>query len=248
MEMPSAWPAAALEAQAIASRSYAARRLRPGVSTYDVTDDSSSQVYRGVKGERSVTNLVINSTAGSCSGAVPRSSTPSSIRPAVAGPKQRERVHLRDGHQGRRSGELPARVARPRAGRGLIRCRVSVCHVVDADIHRAQMSSWLGADPRTSVGTLLGDRPPEPGRVGAAHQRDAHRVGWQEVGLGRGLPLGVQRPASVDGPIDTEHAARDRSDPLSHGYRGRHADATTPLRLGRRRWSITGPSDGRVPR
>ena len=49
-EMPSTWPTAALKAQAIAARSYAARRLRPGVSYYDVVDTSSSQVYRGVLG------------------------------------------------------------------------------------------------------------------------------------------------------------------------------------------------------
>ena len=63
-EMPSAWPAAALGAQAIAARSYAARRLRPGVSYYDVTDTSSSQVYRGVLGERAATNLAIAGTSG----------------------------------------------------------------------------------------------------------------------------------------------------------------------------------------
>ena len=51
-------------AQSIASRSYAARRLRPGVRSYDVTDDTSSQVYRGVKAERSSTNLVILSRPG----------------------------------------------------------------------------------------------------------------------------------------------------------------------------------------
>ena len=63
-EMPSAWPAEALKAQAIAARSYAARHLRPGVSYYDITDDSSSQVYRGVKGERPATNAIVRATAG----------------------------------------------------------------------------------------------------------------------------------------------------------------------------------------
>jgi len=43
-EMPSGWPAEALAAQAIAARSYAAYRLRPGVSSYDVYDDTRSQV------------------------------------------------------------------------------------------------------------------------------------------------------------------------------------------------------------
>jgi SpoIID/LytB domain protein len=63
-EMPSSWPAEALKAQAIAARSYAARRLRPGESTYDVFDDTRSQVYRGVEGEAAATNAAIAATSG----------------------------------------------------------------------------------------------------------------------------------------------------------------------------------------
>ena len=63
-EMPSTWPAAALKAQAIAARSYAARRLRPGVSYYDVVDDSSSQVYLGLEGEKASTTAAIGASAG----------------------------------------------------------------------------------------------------------------------------------------------------------------------------------------
>src|SRR6185369_102024 len=64
VEMPSTWPTQALKAQTIASRSYAARRLRPGVSYYDVTDDTSSQVYHGALGEKVATNAIIGATAG----------------------------------------------------------------------------------------------------------------------------------------------------------------------------------------
>jgi SpoIID/LytB domain protein len=63
-EMPASWPVEALKAQAIAARSYAARRLRPGVSTYDVFDDTRSQVYRGVEGEAAATNSVIAGSPG----------------------------------------------------------------------------------------------------------------------------------------------------------------------------------------
>ena len=63
-EMPSTWPAEALEAQSIAARSYAARRLRPGVSYYDVKDDTSSQVYLGREGEKAATDAAIAATAG----------------------------------------------------------------------------------------------------------------------------------------------------------------------------------------
>ncbi|MEO6207686.1 MAG: SpoIID/LytB domain-containing protein [Candidatus Limnocylindrales bacterium] len=62
-EMPSAWPAEALKAQAITARSYAARRLRPGVSWYDVSDDATSQVYLGVRAARPTTDAAIAATA-----------------------------------------------------------------------------------------------------------------------------------------------------------------------------------------
>ena len=64
VEMPPTWPAAALQAQAIAARSYAARRLRPTTSYFDVPDDSTSQVYRGVLAEKPATNAAIAATAG----------------------------------------------------------------------------------------------------------------------------------------------------------------------------------------
>ncbi len=63
-EMPSSWPLAARTAQAIAARSYAANHLRPGVSTYDVYDDTRSQVYLGVRGETSAADAVVAATAG----------------------------------------------------------------------------------------------------------------------------------------------------------------------------------------
>jgi stage II sporulation protein D len=63
-EMPSTWPTEALKAQSIAARSYAARRLRPGESYYDVADDTSSQVYLGVEAEKATTDAAISATAG----------------------------------------------------------------------------------------------------------------------------------------------------------------------------------------
>lgn len=63
-EMPSSWPTEALQAQAVAARSYAARRLRPGTSYFDVPDDSSSQVYLGIEGEKVATSDAVTATAG----------------------------------------------------------------------------------------------------------------------------------------------------------------------------------------
>ncbi|MDP2349950.1 MAG: SpoIID/LytB domain-containing protein, partial [Chloroflexota bacterium] len=62
-EMPSSWPVEALTAQAIAARSYAAYRLRPGVSTFDAYDDTRSQVYQGVRRETAATDAAIATTA-----------------------------------------------------------------------------------------------------------------------------------------------------------------------------------------
>jgi stage II sporulation protein D len=63
-EMPASWPAAAVRAQAIAARSYAASHRRSSSVTFDVYDDTRSQVYRGVEGEAAATNTAIDATAG----------------------------------------------------------------------------------------------------------------------------------------------------------------------------------------
>jgi stage II sporulation protein D len=62
-EMPSSWPLAALEAQAVASRTYALT-AHAGGSKFDVYSDTRSQVYEGVAAETSRTNSAISATAG----------------------------------------------------------------------------------------------------------------------------------------------------------------------------------------
>jgi SpoIID/LytB domain protein len=64
IEMPPSWPTQALRAQAIAARSYAAYRLHPGSGTFDVYDDTRSQVYRGVEAEAAATNAAVAATGG----------------------------------------------------------------------------------------------------------------------------------------------------------------------------------------
>ena len=63
-EMPSSWPTEALKVQAIAARSYAIKHLHPATGSYDVYDDTRSQVYRGRLGEAASTNAAITATAG----------------------------------------------------------------------------------------------------------------------------------------------------------------------------------------
>lgn len=62
-EMPSSWPAAALEAQAVAARTYA---LTTGVSAggYDLYSDTRSQMYGGTKAETAATDAAVAATSG----------------------------------------------------------------------------------------------------------------------------------------------------------------------------------------
>jgi stage II sporulation protein D len=62
-EVPSEWPLAALEAQAIASRTYALT-AHAGGSRFDVYADTRSQVYRGAAAETAQTNAAVAATAG----------------------------------------------------------------------------------------------------------------------------------------------------------------------------------------
>ncbi len=67
-EMPAGWPLAALEAQAVASRTYALTAHAGGRSKigqqFDVYADTRSQVYRGVAAETPQTDAAIADTAG----------------------------------------------------------------------------------------------------------------------------------------------------------------------------------------
>jgi stage II sporulation protein D len=60
-EMPSSWSRAALEAQAVAARSYAL--ATGGGGSFDVYDDTRSQVYRGKGSETAATNVACARTS-----------------------------------------------------------------------------------------------------------------------------------------------------------------------------------------
>jgi len=62
-ESPSRWPLAALEAQAVAARSYAVSELRPS-SWYDLLPTTSDQVYGGVRAERPRSDHAVYATLG----------------------------------------------------------------------------------------------------------------------------------------------------------------------------------------
>lgn len=62
-EMPSKWPAAALEAQAVAARSYALANLTKG-RPYDLYGDARSQVYGGIAAESDSASAAVDGTKG----------------------------------------------------------------------------------------------------------------------------------------------------------------------------------------
>jgi stage II sporulation protein D len=62
-EMPRTWSAEALKAQAVAARSYALAQIRGGGS-FDLYDDTRSQVYGGIGAESPATTDAVNATAG----------------------------------------------------------------------------------------------------------------------------------------------------------------------------------------
>jgi stage II sporulation protein D len=62
-ESPSHWPIAALEAQAVAARSYAVYELRPS-SWYDLVPTTADQVYGGVRAETPRSDHAVYATLG----------------------------------------------------------------------------------------------------------------------------------------------------------------------------------------
>jgi stage II sporulation protein D len=62
-EMPSRWPEAALQAQAVAARSYALANLTKG-RQYDLYGDARSQVYGGVPAESDSASAAVDATKG----------------------------------------------------------------------------------------------------------------------------------------------------------------------------------------
>ncbi len=155
-EMPSTWPTAALEAQSIAARSYAARRLRPGVSYFDVVDDTSAQVYLGVLGERATTTAAIDATAGRV--LTKGSEIANAMFHSTGGgaTEHNENVYV---------SSTGARVAAPVSYlRGSLDRRDDGTAYDDASPYatwktatytRTQLSSWFGSDARTNVGSLI---------------------------------------------------------------------------------------------
>jgi stage II sporulation protein D len=156
VEMPSTWPAAALQAQSIAARSYAARRLRPNVSYFDVPDNSTSQIYRGILAEKPATSAAVAATAGTVllSGAT----IANALFHSTGGGGTESNENVFTSTTGKRIARPVAylRGASDRAPDGTpFDVRAPYATWVTRTYTRAQLSAWFAADPRTNVGDLI---------------------------------------------------------------------------------------------
>jgi len=156
VEMPSTWPAAALQAQAVAARSFAARRLRPLTSLYDVPDDSTSQIYRGVLAERSTTNAAITVTSGLVlmSGV----SIANALFHSTGGGATESNENVYTTSTGRKVGRPVSylRGSSDRTADGLAYDASAPYATWSTRTYaRSQLSGWFAGDSRTNVGDLI---------------------------------------------------------------------------------------------
>jgi stage II sporulation protein D len=156
-EMPSTWPLEALKAQAIAARSYAAAHLHPATGSWDVYDNTRSQVYRGALVESPAASAAIGATAG---------------QTLVSGPTiVMALFHSSDGGATENNENVYVSAAGARVTAPLSYLRGSPDRGPDgvsfdaasphaqwqtATYTYAQLSAIFAADPRTNVGALNG--------------------------------------------------------------------------------------------
>jgi stage II sporulation protein D len=154
-EMPYTWPLEALKAQTIAARSYAVRRIRT-TGSWDLTDTTSSQVYRGLRGARPSTDAAIAATAGTV--LMSGTTIASTLYHSTGGGATEANESVYTSASGRR----PARPVPYLRGGG---DRAADGSAYDATSPHAtwrtatytleQLSAIFAADPRTNVGQVL---------------------------------------------------------------------------------------------
>jgi stage II sporulation protein D len=156
-EVSSAWPVEAVRAQAIAARSYAAYRLHPESSSYDVYDDTRSQVYLGYLGEKAGGTSAVTATAGR----VVRTSTggiANTLFSSCAGGWTENNENVFVSATGAKVAGVYSYL------RGVSDRRTDGTSYDEASPYdtwktatytRAQIQSWFAADSRSNVGTLV---------------------------------------------------------------------------------------------
>lgn len=156
-EISASWPVESIKAQTIAARSYAEYRLHPTTGTFDVYNDTRSQVYLGFLAEKSATNAAVTATAGK----VLRSSTGAKVTALFhsaggGGTENNENVFV---------SATGAKVAGVYSYlRGSMDRRADGTAYDDSSPYAtwqtktytlAQIQAWFAADSRSNVGTLV---------------------------------------------------------------------------------------------
>jgi stage II sporulation protein D len=156
VEMPATWPAQALMAQAIVARSWTMRHLRSStLYTYDVFDDTRSQVYRGVKGENAGVSALIAAQPGAV--LYYGTSIVNAFYASAAGGWTENNEYAFVPASGVvSSAPLPYLRGRDDRGPGGTAYDAGAPGYAwqTALLTHAQLNAILGADPRTSVGTV----------------------------------------------------------------------------------------------
>jgi SpoIID/LytB domain protein len=156
-EVSASWPVEAIKAQAIAARSYAAYHLHPSTGTYDVNDDTRSQVYHGYLGEKAGSNTAITATAGM----VARTTTggiANTMFSSCAGGWTENNENVFTSSTGAKTAGVYAylRGVSDRRPDGTSYDEASPYDTWKTKTYTlAQIQGWFAADSRTNVGTLV---------------------------------------------------------------------------------------------
>jgi SpoIID/LytB domain protein len=156
-EVPASWPVEAVKAQAIAARSYAAYRLHPATGTFDIYDDTRSQMYLGRLVEKAGSDAAVSGTAGivlrTPGGGIANALFHSTggggtennenVFTSSTGAKTAGVLSYLRGSMDRRPDGSPYDAASPYATWSTNTYTVS------------QIRTWFAADSRTNVGTLV---------------------------------------------------------------------------------------------
>ena len=156
-EISASWPVAAIRAQTIAARSYAEYRLHPTTGSYDVYDDTRSQVYLGYLAEKAATSTAVIDTGGQ----VLRTSTGAKVTAlfhSAGGGATENNENVFTSATGARTAGVYGYL------RGSSDRRADGTSYDDASPYStwhtktytlAQLQAWFAADSRSNVGTLV---------------------------------------------------------------------------------------------
>jgi stage II sporulation protein D len=156
-EVPASWPVEAVRAQAIAARSYAAYHLHPTTGSFDVYDDTRSQMYLGRVVEKAASDsavagtafVVLRTTGGGIANALFHSTgggateNNENVFTSSTGQKTAGVYAYLRGSADRRDDGSPYDAASPYATWS------TKTYTLD------QIQAWFAADSRTNVGTLV---------------------------------------------------------------------------------------------